>query len=65
MGPNLQELINRARGIRMTDAERERQRQSFAYGNTKIENDAISRDSIVKAAKTMRGEGAHDAQHKK
>lgn len=34
----------------MTSAEREAQRRSFAYGNTKLSNDAITRELIDEAA---------------
>jgi hypothetical protein len=34
----------------MTPEQKEAQRRSFVYGNTKIENDAITRDTVDKAA---------------
>lgn len=51
--PSLEELIRRARGIAMSPEEREAQRVSFAYGNSKIENDQITRDSVKEQAKLL------------
>lgn len=42
----LDKLIEAAREVTMTECEREVQRRSFAYGNTKIENDKITRKMI-------------------
>lgn len=53
MADELQQLIARARGVRMTADEAEKQRRSFAYGNSKIENPRISRKSINKAAAAL------------
>jgi hypothetical protein len=39
----LQKLIDAARLTEFSAADREEQRQSFAYGNTKIENPRITR----------------------
>ncbi len=39
---SLSELIELAKGIQMTDAERNAQRNSFVYGNTKIENQQVT-----------------------
>jgi len=53
MTDELQQLIARARGVKMTSDEAEKQRRSFAYGNSKIENPRISRMSINKAAAAL------------
>ena len=37
----------------MTDGESEEQRRSFAYGNTKIENDLITRETIDRQLPTL------------
>jgi hypothetical protein len=37
----------------MTADEREQQRRSFAYGNTKIENDRITKATIDRAARDL------------
>lgn len=43
----LNELIDWARGVKMTPAQAAEQRRSFAYGNCKIENDRITREMIA------------------
>lgn len=52
----LEELIEWARGYKMTDAEREEQRISFAYGNVAIENPGITKDDVRRAAANMRAQ---------
>jgi hypothetical protein len=47
MTKELQELIDRARKIEMTPDQLRDQRRSFAYGNTHIENDRITREMIA------------------
>ena len=37
----------------MTLAQMEEQRRSFAYGNTKIENDDITRETIDREAEAL------------
>ncbi len=37
----------------MTPEQKEAQRRSFVYGNTKIENDAITRDTVAQAAEQL------------
>jgi hypothetical protein len=57
---NLSRLIELAKGVHMSEAQRNEQRNSFVYGNTKIENsdvtlelvEAISRDIPMAAAHT-------------
>ena len=49
----LDELIEKARNVTMTDQQREAQRRSFAYGNTLIENPRITRQSIDQQAEKM------------
>jgi hypothetical protein len=53
MTTTLQTLIDKARSVRMTDEQKEQQRRSFAYGNTKIENDRITRETVDQAAVTL------------
>lgn len=43
-------LIERARHIKMTPAEKEKQRRSFAYGNANIENSAVTREIVDNVA---------------
>ena len=49
MSANLDELVLRARKITMTTAQLRQQRQSFAYGNTHIENGRITREMVAEA----------------
>ena len=53
MTKNLEELINRARRITMTAAQLREQRLSFAYGNTHIENERITREMVAEADKKI------------
>ena len=53
MTKNLEELIIRARKIIMTTAQLREQRQSFAYGNTHIENERITREMVAEADKKI------------
>jgi hypothetical protein len=46
MTNELEELIERAKRIEMTKAQVAEQRRSFAYGNTHIENDLVTREMI-------------------
>lgn len=50
MTNKLTALIERARTVKMTGEQREKQRRSFAYGNTKIENDLVTRDMVDEQA---------------
>ena len=53
MSKELEQLIEQARRQKMTPEQREEQRRSFAYGNTKIENDRITRRMIDEAAERL------------
>ena len=37
----LEDLVEACRAVEMTEKDREAQRRSFAYGNTKTENDLL------------------------
>jgi hypothetical protein len=50
----LEQLLARARKTQMTEAEREAQRQSFAYGNTHFENENITRDTVERASQRLK-----------
>jgi hypothetical protein len=56
----LEILIERAREYRkqygFSDAEQERQVRSFAYGNTRLENDRITMVDIDNAMESLRTE---------
>ena len=49
----LSTLLEAARKIRMTPAQREQQRRSFAYGNAKIENELVTRETIDQQAEEL------------
>jgi hypothetical protein len=53
MTKDLEELVVRARKITMTTAQLGEQRRSFAYGNTHIENDRITREMVAEADKKI------------
>lgn len=54
MTDKLATLIERARTVRMSVRESEQQRRSFAYGNTKIENDRITREMVDEQAEALK-----------
>jgi hypothetical protein len=53
MSRDLEHLIEQARRVRMSPQEKEEQRRSFAYGNTKIENPRITREIIDQEAEKL------------
>jgi hypothetical protein len=55
---DLDQLLEMARGIPVSAAEREQQRRSFAFGNTNIENERITRETIDRAAEKLAKEKA-------
>jgi len=50
----LQQLIEAARHSLFREDEREAQRRSFAYGNTRIENERITREMVDEQAEALR-----------
>ncbi len=50
MNKDLAHLIERANKIQMSPSDQEAQRRSFAYGNSKIENNSVTREMINAAA---------------
>ncbi len=53
MSEELERLLKLARDMEMSPAAKETQRRSFAYGNTRIENDTITQETINKAAEKL------------
>ncbi|MFT0892977.1 hypothetical protein [Pseudochelatococcus sp. G4_1912] len=53
MNEALISLIEAAKKVPQTDSDREKQRRSFAYGNTHFENDMITREMVNRIAKQM------------
>lgn len=56
MNEKLKALLDAARAVQMSSADKEEQRRSFAYGNTKIENDRITRETINRQAEALKAE---------
>ena len=54
MSDDLAKLIEAAKKVPFTAAEREEQRRSFAYGNAKIENSRITRNTIDEQAEDLK-----------
>jgi hypothetical protein len=50
----LARLIERARAVIMNGEQKEEQRRSFAYGNTHIENDLITRQMVNEQAEAQK-----------
>lgn len=48
-------LLDRIKSVTITKESREKQRRSFAYGNTKIENNRITRETVNRAAERLNG----------
>jgi hypothetical protein len=53
MTRQLENLLEAAKKIVLTPEEKEQQRRSFAYGNTKIENSRITREMVDEAADAL------------
>lgn len=53
MSNELQKLIDASRGTPMTEAQKEAQRRSFAYGNAHIENERVTREMVDAAAEKI------------
>lgn len=56
MTNRLRDLVEKGRFVRMSDADREEQRRTFAYGNTHIENARISRATVDAQADALNSE---------
>ena len=54
MSDELLQLLEAARQLPFSDEEREAQRRSFAYGNTHIENERVTREMVDEQAETLR-----------
>ena len=53
----LNRLLKIAKSYKMTSAERETQRQSFAYGNANIENRRVTKELVAEAAQKLARDG--------
>ncbi|MGQ0660023.1 hypothetical protein [Sphingosinicella sp.] len=54
MTKRLEKLIEKAKTVRMSNADREAQRRSFAYGNAHIENERVTKKMVDEAADRIR-----------
>jgi hypothetical protein len=52
----LEELVVRTRKITMSHGQLRQQRQSFAFGNTNIENERITREMVAEADQKIEAE---------
>jgi hypothetical protein len=52
--PDLRYLLEKSKGITMSVSELEEQRRSFAYGNTNIENERVTRAVIDEQAEKLK-----------
>lgn len=57
MTNKLQMLIDASRSKPMSDAEKEAQRRSFAFGNANIENARVTREMVAAAAEKIKRVG--------
>lgn len=60
MSNELEQLLAAAKRTDLTSDDKEAQRRSFAYGNTKIENDRITRDLVDREAERLIDETDND-----
>ncbi len=61
--PDLDDLLVKARGIVMTSADHREQMISFVFGNTHIENPAITREMVTEAYDRLLSEGRIRSGH--
>lgn len=54
MPEDLKKLVDLAKAVQPTGAQKEQQRRSFAYGNTRIENPLITRKLIDEQAELLK-----------
>ncbi len=57
MSRQLQQLLKRARVVKMTARQREAQRRSFAYGNANIENPRVTKQTVAREAVRLKRHG--------
>ena len=50
----LDRLLEQSRSLPMTEKQQEKQRISFAYGNTHFENDRITKEMVTREAASLR-----------
>jgi hypothetical protein len=55
-------LIEAAKKVRPSPEHREKQRRSFAYGNTAFENERITRSMVDEQAEKLAGQQSDERQ---
>ncbi len=50
---DLKSLLDQAKHVKMSAADKEAQRRSFAFGNANIENARVTRETVKKQAELM------------
>lgn len=50
---DLKSLLDQAKHVQMSAADKEAQRRSFAFGNANIENARVTRETVKKQAELM------------
>ncbi len=61
--PDLDDLLVKTRGVIVTPADRRAQMISFVFGNTYIENPAITREMVTEAYDRLLSEGSIRSGH--
>lgn len=56
MTDTLEKLLEIAKTVRPTPEQLERQRRSFVYGNTRLENEMITREMVDREAEKLADE---------
>jgi hypothetical protein len=56
---NLSRLIELAKGVHMNAAQSNEQRNSFVYGNVKIENSKVTRELVEEISRAVPQPAAH------
>jgi hypothetical protein len=54
MSDDLKDLINKAKSVIPSPEEKEKQRRSFAFGNTNIENSRITKETVDREAEALK-----------
>jgi uncharacterized protein YnzC (UPF0291/DUF896 family) len=54
MTEKLNELLDKAKNVKLSPEQKEEQRRSFAYGNTNIENSRITRETVDREAEELK-----------
>ena len=53
MTQSLSQLIELAKAVKVSEAQKDEQRRSFVYGNTAFENSRITREMVDRQAETQ------------